>query len=124
MQEIGNSATGAVYAVVHTLVFVAIYVGGSIWLMAAIDPRLVVPMLVWLALYLALMTYVVPRLRRGAEQFQAAGAALAGRLVDTYSNIDVVKLFASEREEDGEGRAQFDAARQGFFAGPEARSPR
>jgi len=116
VQEIGNSATGAVYAVVHTLVFVAIYVGGSIWLMAAIDPRLAVPMLVWLTLYLALMAYVVPRLRRGSERFQAAGAALSGRLVDTYSNIDVVKLFAGEREEDREGRAQFDAARQGFFA--------
>ncbi len=116
VQEVGNAATGAAYSVVHTLCYVALYIAGSIWLMASVDLRLVIPMLVWVALYLGLMAYVVPRLRVESECFQAANSAMTGMLVDTYSNIDTIKLFADRAAEDREGRQHFDAARKRFFA--------
>ena len=116
VQEIGNAAAGAAYAVVHTLCYVALYIVGSIWLMASVDLRLIVPMLIWVVLYFALMAYVVPRLRVESERFQAANSAMTGMLVDTYSNIDTIKLFADRAAEDREGRQHFDAARWRFFA--------
>ena len=116
VQQIGDAATGVVYSLVHTLFFVVIYVIGSVWLMASIDLRLLIPMLIWVGLYLALMAYVVPRLRRASEAFQAARSGMTGMLVDSYGNIDTIKLFASVREEDRKGREHFEATLSSFFA--------
>jgi ATP-binding cassette subfamily B multidrug efflux pump len=116
VQQIGDAATGVIYSLVHTLFFVVIYVIGSVWLMASIDLRLLIPMLIWVGLYLALMAYVVPRLRRASEAFQAARSGMTGMLVDTYGNIDTIKLFASAREEDRKGREHFEATLASFFA--------
>ncbi|AYG59814.1 ABC transporter ATP-binding protein [Rhizobium jaguaris] len=114
VRDMGNSATGAAYAVLHTLSFVTIYVAGSLWLMASIDLRLMWPLLVWVCCYLGLMAFVIPRLRRASEEFQGAYASLTGMLVDTYANIDIIKLFANAAEEDLEGRERFAAARRTF----------
>ncbi|MFT4185559.1 MAG: ABC transporter ATP-binding protein [Rhizobium sp.] len=114
VRDIGTSATGAAYAVLHTLSFVTLYVAGSFWLMASIDPCLVWPLLIWAGCYLGLMAVVIPRLRKASEDYQGAYAALTGMLVDTYANIDIIKLFANAEEEDREGRERFAAARQTF----------
>ncbi|CAN7353235.1 ABC transporter ATP-binding protein/permease [Rhizobium rhizogenes] len=114
VRDIGNSATGAAYAVLHTLSFVSIYVAGSLWLMASIDWRLIWPLLIWVSCYLGLMVFVIPRLRKASEEFQGAYASLTGMLVDTYANIDIIKLFANAAEEDREGRERFAVARETF----------
>ncbi|KEA06165.1 ABC transporter ATP-binding protein [Rhizobium rhizogenes] len=114
VRDIGNSATGAAYAVLHTLSFVIIYVAGSLWLMASIDLRLTWPLLIWVVCYLSLMAFVIPKLRKASEEFQGAYASLTGMLVDTYANIDIIKLFANAAEEDREGRERFAAARETF----------
>ena len=116
VREIGTSATGAAYAVMHTLVFVALYILGSVWLMASIDVRLVIPLAVWIALYLALMAYVVPRYRRSSELYQEANSVLTGNLVDTYANIDTIKLFADDQQEEREGRQIFGDALRTFLS--------
>ena len=110
----GSAATLAAYSVIHTLSFVVIYILGSVWLIASFEAALVVPMLVWIGLYLVLMALVVPRYRRAAERHQQAQARLGGLLVDTYGNIDTIKLFADGRAEDRESRGIFEAARNAF----------
>ena len=115
VRETGTAATGAAYAVIHTLAFVLLYVLGSIWLIGSIDLRLVAPLLIWLALYFALMIYVVPRFRRASEQFQEANSVLTGLLVDSYANIDTIKLFADAREDEREGRQIFGDALRTFI---------
>jgi ATP-binding cassette subfamily B multidrug efflux pump len=78
--------------------------------MAAIDPRLALPLLLWIVLYLALMAYVVPRYRRSSAAYEEASSALTGLLVDSYGNIDTLKLFADGRSEEVKGRKIFGAA--------------
>ncbi|MGN6779310.1 ABC transporter ATP-binding protein [Rhizobium sp.] len=114
VRDIGTAATGAAYQVLHTLSFVTIYVAGSLWLMASIDPRLIWPLLVWLLCYLALMAYVIPRLQKASAQYQGAYAELTGMLVDSYANIDLIKLFADARAEDKEARRRFAQTRETF----------
>jgi ATP-binding cassette subfamily B multidrug efflux pump len=114
VRDIGASCTGAAYQVLHTLSFVSVYVAGSVWLMASIDIRLVLPLLVWVGCYFAVMSYVVPRQRRAAEQYQGAHASLTGMLVDAYANIDIIKLFSSQADEDRDARERFAAARSTF----------
>jgi ATP-binding cassette, subfamily B, multidrug efflux pump len=106
VQIVGGSAAQLAYSAIHTLVYVVGYIIGSIALVATIDASLVIPLLIWLALYLLLMWYAVPRVRKAVEDYQENYAVLAGTLVDTYSNIDTVKLF-THNDEDRESRTLF-----------------
>jgi ATP-binding cassette, subfamily B, multidrug efflux pump len=116
VRDIGGSATGAAYTVIHTLAFVVMYIVGSIWLIASVDLRLVVPLAVWAGLYLGLMVYAVPRFRDTSERFQESKSALSGYLVDIYGNIGAIKLFGNRQEDDREGRSRFEEARSASFA--------
>ncbi|RYE09141.1 MAG: ABC transporter ATP-binding protein [Hyphomicrobiales bacterium] len=114
VQITGGTGAGLAYSVIHTLVYVTGYILGSIGLMAAIDASLVIPLLIWLVLYLALMAYCVPRLKRAVEHYQELYAVLSGTIVDTYANIDTVKLF-TQSDEDREGRQMFERQRDSYF---------
>ncbi|WP_208250376.1 ABC transporter ATP-binding protein [Rhizobium sp. T1470] len=116
VQELGNTATGAAYSVIHTISYVAIYVAGSIWLMASADLRLVIPMAIWVGLYFVLMGFVIPRVRNASQRVQEADSALSGMLVDTFSNMDTIKLFSRQRDEDRDSRDHLDTARRAFIS--------
>ncbi len=57
-------------------------------------------MLVWFAGYIALMIYFVPKMRDRSKITSEARSMLMGRIVDSYTNILTVKLFARPRDED------------------------
>ena len=114
VRELGISGTGAAYSVIHTLSYMTIYLVGSLFLMAAVDPRLTLPLIIWVAVYFGHMAYAVPRFRDNTERFQNALTGLTSLFVDTYANIDTVKLFADQRHEDAESKARFRAARNTF----------
>ncbi len=111
---IGGSAVGAAYSVVHTLAYVSIYVFGALSLMASIDLRLALPLLLWAAAYLGFMAYVVPRVQKKSSLVQEAYSRLTGMLVDAYGNIDTLKLFANAAAEDEEAHNRFKAVRDTF----------
>ena len=68
---------------------------------AGYDRRLTIPLLVWLVLYLIALTYFVPRLGKMSEVQADARSVVTGRIVDTYTNMQTVKLFAHTAREDG-----------------------
>ena len=70
-----------------------------IWLTQA-DVRLALPVLVWFIVYIALLRFLVPRLRDRSKAASAERSLLTGRIVDSYTNILTVKLFARAEEED------------------------
>lgn len=85
-----------------TLVFVyiGVYVVSAFVLFAQADWRLMLPMLVWVAVYGATMGYFLPRMQAVSKAQADARSQLTGRVVDAYTNIQTVKLFAhAEREE-------------------------
>ncbi len=116
VRELGASGTGVVYSVIHTLTYVVVYFLGALWLMASVDPRLALPLGLWALIYLGHMAYAVPRFRDCSECFQNALTDLTSLFVDTYANIDVVKLFADRAHEDTESETRFRAARKTFVA--------
>src|SRR5690606_26768780 len=81
------------------MVYVVVYFTGSMLLLGAAEPWLTVPLLVWLAAYVAIMVVFVPRLRRVSMQQADARARMNGRVVDSYTNIQTIKLFAHTRRE-------------------------
>ncbi|GIG56476.1 multidrug ABC transporter ATP-binding protein [Longispora fulva] len=109
VREGASAAMTATYVVVHTLTYVFTYIVGSVWLMGSVDPRLMLPLGLWIVLYAALMSYVVPRYRRASGRQQDADSALTGLLVDSYANIDTLALLDTPADAD---REVFAAARR------------
>lgn len=114
VRDAGSSAAGAAYELIQTLAYVAIYIVGSIWLMASIDVRLIWPLLIWLVIYFGLMAFAVPKFEQKSAQFQSAYAALLGFLVDAYANIALLKIFSNVEYEDVESQQKFEATRAKF----------
>ncbi|GIF69227.1 multidrug ABC transporter ATP-binding protein [Asanoa ishikariensis] len=108
----GDAASTAAYAVVHTLVFVLAYIAGSVWLMSAIDVRLLLPLGGWIVAYALLMRWAVPRYRRASERLQEAESALTGLLVDAYANVDTLALLGGPHARTAHDRQVFARARR------------
>ncbi|GAB1692404.1 ABC transporter ATP-binding protein [Krasilnikovia sp. M28-CT-15] len=99
----GDAAATAAYSVIHTLVFVVAYIAGSMWLMSAMDGRLLLPLCAWLVAYLLLMRWAVPRYRCASARLQDAESVLTGLLVDSYANVETLALLGG-----GDARTEHD----------------
>jgi ATP-binding cassette, subfamily B, multidrug efflux pump len=84
----------------QVIAWVAVFVITAIGSFIANDWRLAVPMIVWLVLYGFTMRYFVPRLGKLSERQADMRSMVTGRVVDTYTNMPTVKLFAHASRED------------------------
>ncbi len=83
------------------MVYVLVYFSTMLYLVFDADWRLVLPLLVWLALYICLQCYFIPRLKDVASRQADARSDMTGRIVDSYTNINTIKLFShTSREAD------------------------
>ncbi|KPQ24689.1 MAG: ATP-binding cassette, subfamily B, bacterial [Halomonas sp. HL-48] len=87
--------------VMDLLVYAVVYFTGAAILLGRADPWLLLPLGIWLAGYLAIMRFFVPRLRDVSMAQADARAQMTGRVVDSYSNIQTIKLFADTLREQG-----------------------
>ena len=76
--------------------------------MATADWRLGLPTLGWFVGYVALLWYFVPRMRDLARASSEARSLVMARVVDSYTNILTVKLFARLADEDAYVRDSID----------------
>ncbi|MFA7519498.1 ABC transporter ATP-binding protein [Shewanella sp.] len=88
-----------VMKLLDVLVYILVYFTSMLVMIASADLRLVIPMLVWLALYVGLQWYFVPRLKSVSTEQADARTTMTGRIVDSYTNITTVKLFAHTQKE-------------------------
>lgn len=79
--------------------YVTVYFIGTVAIVASADWRLALPLLAWLALYVVLLRYFVPRLGKVAAAQADARSVMTGRIVDSYTNIQTVKLFSHSQRE-------------------------
>ncbi|MDI7860865.1 ABC transporter ATP-binding protein/permease [Rhizobiaceae bacterium n13] len=97
-----------VMKILDVFVYVVSYFVSMIVVVAAADLRLVLPLLVWLAVYVAIVAYFVPRLRKIASEQADARSMMTGRIVDSYTNIATVKLFSHAGREEAYARDGMD----------------
>ena len=86
---------------VDAIWYILLYGGSAMVLLAATDWRLAMPILAWFAAYAVLLSWTVPRLRERSRRVSEMRSLLTGRVVDSYTNILTVKLFARAQDEDG-----------------------
>ena len=90
-----------VIKLLDVMVFVVVYFGAMLFVVATADPRLIFPLAVWLVLYILIQVYFIPKLKAVASKQADARSDMTGRIVDSYTNITTVKLFShSNRESD------------------------
>jgi len=90
------------------VVWVCVHWLGAFILFFAADWRLVLPLALWLVGYAISLRYFVPRIEKLSSEMSEARSMLTGRIVDSYTNMATVKLFAHTEREDGYARAALD----------------
>jgi ATP-binding cassette, subfamily B, multidrug efflux pump len=88
-----------VLKVLDVLNYVIVYFIGVLVLLMTLSWQLVVPMLVWLAVYIGMLRYFIPKLKVISEKQADARSMMTGRIVDSYTNIATVKLFSHAKRE-------------------------
>lgn len=76
------------------LAYVLIYFISINIVLGSISPLLVLPLIIWLALFVLIASYFIPRLGKVSAEQANARAEMTGRITDAYTNIQTVKLFA------------------------------
>ena len=100
VMQTGPSVRSTLTATITTVWYIVVYGCSAIALTASADRWLALPILLWFCGYAALLVFFVPRMRERSKVSSIARSTLMGRIVDSYTNILTVKLFARAREED------------------------
>ena len=94
IMQTGNSLRDSAVQAVDALWHVLIYALSSLVLFAEADWRLMLPLITWITCYVGALFYFVPRVKARAVISSDARSKLMGRIVDGYTNIATLKLFA------------------------------
>ncbi|MCU4674865.1 ABC transporter ATP-binding protein/permease [Catenovulum sp. 2E275] len=89
----------SVMKLLDVFMYVIVYFISMLVLIAQADPRLLLPILLWMAAYIGLQIYYVPKLKQASMEQADARSVMSGRIVDSYTNINTVKLFAHTEQE-------------------------
>ncbi|MHA1554267.1 MAG: ABC transporter ATP-binding protein, partial [Alphaproteobacteria bacterium] len=89
-------------------VYVLVYFVGALVLVGWNDVRFTLPLVLWLAGYVLMLWYFVPRLQAISKAQSDARAEMTGRVVDSYTNIQTIKLFAHTQREQVYARDAMD----------------
>jgi ATP-binding cassette subfamily B multidrug efflux pump len=108
VMQTAHALRESVMASIRAVWYIGAYGAMAYALMAMADWRLGVPTLVWFASYLAFLWHFVPRMRDLARESSEARSLVMARVVDSYTNIQTVKLFARLADEDAYVRESID----------------
>jgi len=110
------AAGEAVFQVFDAMTFALAYAVGATIMLSESDPRLALPLIAWLVLYGVLVRWTVRRVGPASKAASDARSQVTGRVVDAYSNIHSVKLFAHHDRELDYAREAIEHTRRTFRA--------
>ncbi len=100
VMQTGTSLRESAVQSVDAIWYIVVYAGSALWLFGQADPWLMVPLAIWIVAYCALTAYFVPRMKARSWIASDARSKAMGRIVDGYTNIGTLKLFAHARREE------------------------
>lgn len=100
MMQTSLGVRDAIVKLTEVLLYVFVYFFGAIIIFWGSDIRLTFPMIGWLTSYIIIMYLFIPKLRKISMQQAEARSMVTGRVVDSYTNIATVKMFAHTNYED------------------------
>ncbi len=108
VMQTANALRESVMSAIRAVWYIAVYGVSALVLMALADWRLAIPTLAWFIGYLIFLRYFVPRMRDLAKASSEVRSMVMARVVDSYTNILTVKLFARLADEDAYVREVVD----------------
>jgi ATP-binding cassette subfamily B multidrug efflux pump len=106
--QTGPSIRETLTAMMTAVWYILVYGTSALVLLASADPWLALPIVLWFGAYLVMLRVFVPRMRDRSKDMSEVRSMLTGRVVDSYTNILTVKLFARAQEEDAYVRDAVD----------------
>ncbi len=116
VMQTGPAIRESLVALLTAVWYILVYGTSAVLLLTAADRWLALPILVWLAGYLAMLRLFVPRMRDRSKIMSESRSLVTGRIVDSYTNILTVKLFARAWQEDAYVREALDQHTGRFHA--------
>jgi ATP-binding cassette subfamily B multidrug efflux pump len=116
VMQTGPAVRESLVALITGVWYILVYGTAALFLLASADRWLALPIMLWFCGYLLMLRILVPRMRDRSKEVSEARSWLIGRIVDTYTNILTVKLFARARDEDAYVREAFDEHTGLFYA--------
>ncbi|MGJ8546110.1 MAG: ABC transporter ATP-binding protein [Sulfitobacter sp.] len=108
------AAGEVVFQVFDAISYSLAYMIGAAILLIYADARLLLPLVIWLGLYGALTLWTVRRIGPASKNASDARSMVTGRVVDAYSNIHSVKMFAHHDREENYAKDAIENARRTF----------
>ncbi|MFU2315162.1 ABC transporter ATP-binding protein [Rahnella sp. PCH160] len=94
IMQTGSSLRDSAVQMVDAIWHVVIYAASALYLFAEADWRLMIPLIIWIFCYAICLWYFVPRVKQRSVESSEARSKLMGCIVDGYTNISTLKLFA------------------------------
>lgn len=108
------AAGEVVFQAFDALSFSLAYLIGAAILLSSADPRLLLPLVIWFAIYLVLSRWAIRRIGPASKAASDARSAVTGRVVDAYTNIHSVKMFAHHDREETYAKEAIEESRRTF----------
>ncbi|MEO0390502.1 MAG: ABC transporter ATP-binding protein [Pseudomonadota bacterium] len=108
------AAGEVVFQVFDAISFSLAYLVGAAILLSVADPRLMLPLAIWLVLYGCLIAWTVKRVGPASQAASDARSTVTGRVVDAYTNIHSVKMFAHHARELDYAKEAIEETRRTF----------
>jgi ATP-binding cassette subfamily B multidrug efflux pump len=116
VMQTANALRESVMASIRAIWYIAVYGLTALLLMAIADWRLALPTALWFIGYVLFLRHFVPRMRDLARTSSEVRSHVMARVVDSYTNILTVKLFARLADEDAYVREVLDEHQQAIAA--------
>jgi len=100
VMQTGPALRESVVSSINAVWYILVYGTSAAVLLGRADWRLAIPILCWFATYAAVLRMFLPRMRERSRRMSELRSEVTGRVVDSYTNILTVKLFARARDED------------------------
>jgi len=115
VMQTGPAIRETLVAMLTSVWYILVYGTAALILLASADPWLALPVVLWFLGYLVMLRVLVPRMRDRSKEVSEGRSMLTGRIVDSYTNILTVKLFARAHEEDAYVRDAVDIHTDLFY---------
>jgi ATP-binding cassette subfamily B multidrug efflux pump len=100
VMQTGPALRESVVSSINAVWYILVYGSSAALVLGSADWRLAVPILLWFVTYAAVLRAFLPRMRERSRRMSEMRSEVTGRVVDSYTNILTVKLFARARDED------------------------
>ena len=100
VMQMGPAVEDSVYMLFEGIWYSMTYVLGVLIIVTQIDPRISLPLLLWLTAYVSYTKWIAVRVASASEKWSDARSMVTGRVVDAYANIETVKLFSDGPQEE------------------------